>query len=175
MNIAKAYSRAAAIKYRASYFRRMRYWRGHGIHSPFVYNMVRKIFMTSEVLDPNILLSENILARKIATRKTAIQIQNLYGYCGYSSFEVLDSKAEYQGSEMVVIDKSCSQDQISQIINHLRNQEHRAIVIIAPHSSEQRHKMCKMLSDNHKGISIDKFNMLILLFDNRYLKQHYKI
>lgn len=175
MGIASTYSRAAAIKYRTSYLKRMRYWRGHGIHSPFVYNMVRKIFMTRKIIDSNSLIAQTMLEKKTASRHTAIQIQNLYGYCGYSSYELIGNSQSYGGSEMAVLDKSCSPETIAQIIKQVEGKQHRAVIVIAPHRDKQKHKICEILSNNHKGISIDKFNMLILLFDSRYLKQHYKI
>ena len=57
---------------------RIRHWRGHGIHSPFVYGLVRAVFAgmgdRRDVYD--------MMRKRGLRRKTARQLQNLATYCG---------------------------------------------------------------------------------------------
>ena len=45
---------------------RARYFRGHGVHSPFVYDLVRHVFMRAELLPGDRSLYEALLAVGIA-------------------------------------------------------------------------------------------------------------
>lgn len=63
---------------------RARYFRGHGVHSPFVYDLVRHVFMRAELLPGDRSLYEALLAVGIAERR-AVQLQNLAIHCGYGS------------------------------------------------------------------------------------------
>ncbi len=175
MRLQQHLDRLCALKYRLSWFKRKRFWRGHGVHSPFVYNMVRDAFMGKKLIDGKAELYDLLRSSNIATKRTAREIQNLYTYCKHRGHTIYDSQADLSQTEMVILRSCCSESHIQQVAAALEGSEHKAAVIISPHSSSSRHKMCMRICDKHQGVSIDKFNILILVFDDHYLKQHYKI
>ena len=65
--------------------KRMRYFRGHGVHSPFVYAIVRQVFMRSHFLTDDVyyttVVYESLLAQQLP-RKRAVQLVNLCVHCG---------------------------------------------------------------------------------------------
>jgi len=74
-----------------SNLKRARYFRGHGVHSPFVYAVVRQVFMRSRLFPEGATdLYYELLARGISQRR-AVQLQNLMTHCGYESFDIDNS------------------------------------------------------------------------------------
>lgn len=70
---------------------RIRHFRGHGIHSPFVYGLKRDVFMGKNEKTENIFLL-NTLTNKGIRRKTAKELEKLHAYCNFNGFEFVDSK-----------------------------------------------------------------------------------
>lgn len=131
--------------------------------------------MGNKLIDGNSELFELLKNSNTGAKRTAREIQNIYTYCKHSGHTIYDSQADLSQSEMVILGRGCSEVQIQQAVAALEGSEHKAAVIISPHGSTTRHKICMSICEKHQGVSIDKFNILILVFDNHYLKQHYKI
>ena len=54
----------------------VRHWRGHGIHSPFMYGIVRNVFMKSRITGRDRTLYNALIRHRIG-RKNGILLQNL--------------------------------------------------------------------------------------------------
>lgn len=65
--------------------RRLRHWRGKGVHSPFMYGVVRGVFLKSRLSGPEHRLYDELLGRGVR-KKDAVVLQNLYGYCGAEGY-----------------------------------------------------------------------------------------
>ena len=59
----RIYGRMAELRNRLS---RARYFRGHGVHSPFVYDLVRQVFMRDSLLPGPRDLHDALLARGVS-------------------------------------------------------------------------------------------------------------
>ena len=73
---------------------RARYFRGHGVHSPFVYDIVRSVFMRDDLLPGRRDLYEALLTAGVSRRR-AVQLQNLMIHCGYTTFGLNRADAEF--------------------------------------------------------------------------------
>ena len=73
---------------------RARYFRGHGVHSPFVYDIVRSVFMCDDLLPGRRDLYEALLTAGVSRRR-AVQLQNLMIHCGYTTFGLNRADAEF--------------------------------------------------------------------------------
>lgn len=72
---------------------RARHFRGHGVHSPFVYGLVREAFMFHRLRDGEHCLYDALRRVGIFHRR-AVQLQNAFLYCGYRTFAICEGKAE---------------------------------------------------------------------------------
>ncbi|WP_418660487.1 hypothetical protein [Alistipes putredinis] len=72
---------------------RARHFRGHGVHSPFVYGLVREAFMFHRLRDGEHCLYDALRRVGIFHRR-AVQLQNAFLYCGYRTFAISEGKAE---------------------------------------------------------------------------------
>ena len=61
---------------------RVRHFRGHGVYSPFVYQIVRKVFMQKRFLGEERALYDRLIALGLSHRR-AMQLQNLAVHLGY--------------------------------------------------------------------------------------------
>ena len=68
------------ISYLPSYLSRARHFRGHGVHSPYVYDIVRKVFMQRKLQPEGQTLHDALLALDVAKRR-AVEIANLALHC----------------------------------------------------------------------------------------------
>ena len=83
--------RMAELRNRLS---RARYFRGHGVHSPFVYTIVREVFMRRELLPGDRALYGALLEAGVSRRR-AVQLQNLAIHCGYATLGLDRAEAEF--------------------------------------------------------------------------------
>ncbi len=67
---------------------RIRHWRGHGIHSPFVYRLVRDVFTGNGWVGEERGVY-NMLTGRGVRRKTARQLQNLATHCDIVDMRVI--------------------------------------------------------------------------------------
>ena len=68
-----------------SHLARARFFRGHGVHSPFVYAIVRQVFMKTELAEGDRSLYAALRERDVNERRS-VQLQNLFIHCGYNRF-----------------------------------------------------------------------------------------
>ena len=64
---------------------RARYFRGHGVHSPYIYDIVRKVFMRHDLMEGDHALYEALLGAGIR-KHDAVQLQNLAFHCHFERF-----------------------------------------------------------------------------------------
>ena len=82
--------RVAELRNRLS---RARYFRGHGVHSPFVYDIVREVFMHDGLLPGDRTVYDSLTAAGVSRRRAG-QLQNLAIHCGYKTFGLTRADAE---------------------------------------------------------------------------------
>lgn len=158
------YGRVAVLKNRLA---RARYFRGHGVHSPFVYGIVRQVFMRSALLPGDRTVYDTLVERGIPLRR-AIQLQNLSIHCGYRSFGVNCAEAEF-----CVATGDLSR---SETLALVREAARRGVTmaVMAPYDGIERQAMCRQIVAGHRSTTVDNRGYL-LIFNNGLPKQHYRI
>ncbi len=160
---------------RLSTLSRVRHYRGHGVHSPFVYALVRNVFMKRrEVVGEQTALFRELLARRTVNRRRAVQLQNLYNYCGYTGYSFVGVAGIHplRDGEIAVLTVACTA--IERMVDEVG--ESRGVVcVIAPRDSDERLKACRRVVERHTGTSIDNRGYLLLFFNDRLPKQHFKL
>ncbi len=74
------------------FIKRIRHWRGHGVHSPMVYALVRNVFMKRRVVGGgNSGSVYETLRRHGAGKRTAAELHNLHDYCVKPRCEIVSA------------------------------------------------------------------------------------
>lgn len=155
-----------------SNIKRARYWRGHGVHSPFVYNIVRQVFMSSEIAGEQSDLYNALIEKEVAKRR-AIELQNLMLHCKYSSFAIDCSAEAMAGHDMVIATLATTPYSLPKLAEQARELK-TTLCIIAPYYDKERTEICKELVMGHRCTSVDNRGYL-LLFNNHLPKQQFKL
>ena len=115
--------RVAELRNRLS---RARYFRGHGVHSPFVYDIVREVFMHDGLLPGDRTVYDSLTAAGVSRRRAG-QLQNLAIHCGYKTFGLNRADAELC-AQIVAQHRSTTVDNRGYLLifnNHLPKQHFR--------------------------------------------------
>lgn len=146
---------------------RARYFRGHGVHSPFVYDLVRHVFMRPNLLSGDRKLYEALLAAGVAERR-AVQLQNLMIHCGYTAFGLNCAKGD-----LCIVTHALSVDEVA-VLLHDAAESGRTVVVMTPYVDSEWQSMCRRAIAVHRSTSVDNRGYL-LIFNNHLPKQHFRI
>ncbi len=152
----------------------VRHYRGHGVHSPFVYSLVRQVFMRRRVEGADTALYTDLILRHVSRRR-ATQLQNLYSHCGYENYLFADAEQMcLDGVELCVVPRECDAAQLM----HLTAEAHRTqttLCILAPRDEKARNRQCRRLVSEHSGTSVDNRGYLLLFNVEGLPKQHFSL
>lgn len=150
----------------AEQLHRARYFRGHGVHSPYVYNIVRKVFMQSKLTSPTTDLYDALMTRGVARRR-CVQLQNLVAHCGYESWRI-DS---LEACAFMVCTLDVTVEGLNEYVAYAR--EHgQTLCILSPYKSAERREACRVIVAEHPSTTIDN-RAYLLVFNNHLPKQKF--
>ena len=152
--------------------KRARYFRGHGVHSPFVYAIVREVFMVSKLKSDNCELYNRLKNADLPKRR-AIQLQNLATHCKYDNIGIdcqIEQMAQYQ---MVIATAATTPNNLQRFAEEAQK-NHLTLCIVAPYMDGKRQQACKEIIERHPCTSVDNRGYLIL-FNNHLPKQRFKL
>ena len=156
------------ISYLPSYLSRARYFRGHGVHSPFVYNIVRKVFMQSKLYNSDNALYTALLSKGVAKRR-AVQLANLTEHCGYDNW-CIDSMDEKQ---MIILTLDTRHTVLLRYAEYAR-EKGATLCIVNPYNNRERWEVCLGIIDAHPSTTIDN-RAYLLVFNNHLPKQRFRL
>ena len=152
--------------------RRARYFRGHGVHSPFVYSIVRSVFMRSRFITDDIyyttIVYEALLEQQIP-RKRALQLANLCAHCGYREI----SYSRPCAADMMVVPQYIEPEKFDRYVQ-VANECGATLVIMTPYLNHKRDRACREIVSRHKCTTVDNRGYL-LVFNNHLPKQHFRL
>ena len=155
-----------------SNIKRARYWRGHGVHSPFVYSIVRQVFMTKVIKGDNCELMNALLDNGVAKRRS-IELQNLFEHCKYSTYAIDIAPEKIESCDLIISTLQAGNDILSPLAQRAKELG-TTLCIISPSYDFARNKVCKALVEAHPCTSIDNRGYL-LLFNNHLPKQVFEL
>lgn len=148
---------------------RAKHFRGHGVHSPFVYGLVRRAFMNKKLESAESPIFDALIEARVA-KKRAIELQNAALYCNAKSFAI-DSvecssdfnilSALYPATEFAV-----------PFTNAVANGT--TLIVMQPYLDRQRRNALKELMLRHRSTVVDNRGYIIF-FNNHLPKQYYKL
>lgn len=155
-------SRVAEFRNRLA---RVRYFRGHGVHSPYVYTIVREVFMRRSLLPGEHELYERLRLESIAEGR-AIELQNLAIHCGYRTFGL--NRVDGQLC-VVTCDLPCAE--VLSLL-HAAEAAGATVVVLSPCASPARRLLCYQIVAAHRSTTVDN-RAYLLIFNNHLPKQHF--
>jgi len=160
----KFYGRVTELRNRLS---RARFFRGHGVHSPFVYDVVRNVFMRDTLLPGDRALFRELLAAGVPERR-AVQLQNLAIHCGYASFGLNRADAEF-----CVATCGLPRPATLALVRAAAEAGH-TVALMSPYDGCERQALCGQIIAGHASTTVDNRGYL-LIFNNHLPKQHFRI
>lgn len=151
-------------------FVRLRHFRGHGVHSPYVYNIVRKVFMRRTLIQTDDLALYDSLIGHVSS-SLAIELQNLGAICCYKNYALNPSKISAELNFAIFTHIT---PQIEQRLEEAR--EYGATVVIIPKREERGEyaKLYDLIDRNHKSTLISR-KIYLIIFNNHLPKQRFTL
>ena len=160
----KFYGRVTELRNRLS---RARFFRGHGVHSPFVYDVVRHVFMRDTLLPGDRALFRELLAAGVPERR-AVQLQNLAIHCGYATFGLNRADAEFCVA-------TCGLPRpATLVLVRAAAEAGHTVALMSPYDGCERQALCGQIIAGHASTTVDNRGYL-LIFNNHLPKQHFRI
>ena len=155
-----------------SKIKRARYFRGHGVHSPYVYSIVREVFMHSKLKHERHDLYDALIAIGINSGR-AIELQNLMEHCLYSGF-LIDCEPQHTDDvDMIIATLRIPHHDLATMAK-LATEQHKTLCIMAPAYDKERDLACQAIVEQHPCTSVDNRGYL-LLFNNHLPKQKFRL
>lgn len=156
------------LRHIGGYVRRARYFRGHGVHSPYVYSIVRQVFMSSKLNTERCDLYAALLERDVPKRR-CVELQNLMEHCSYVSWSV-DNIAR---CDLLVATMATTFEHLNEYASYAR--EHGiTLCIIRPYNNANRWAVCSRIIEEHTSTTVDNRGYL-LVFNNHLPKQRFRL
>ena len=146
---------------------RARHFRGHGVHSPFVYGLVREAFMFHRQRDGEHCLYDALRRVGIFHRR-AVQLQNLMIHCGYPPFGLNRADAEF-----CVATCGLPRPAPLALVRAAADAGH-TVALMSPYDGCERQALCGQIIAGHASTTVDNRGYL-LIFNNHLPKQHFRI
>lgn len=146
---------------------RVRYFRGHGVHSPFVYAIVREVFMRGDLLPGDRTVYRALMQAGIPERR-AVQLQNLAIHCGYATFGLNRADAAF-----CVLTRDLPRMRTLALVRTAAAKGH-TVAVMSPCEGRERQAMCRQIVASHRSTTVDNRGYL-LIFNNHLPKQHFEL
>ena len=149
---------------------RIRHFRGHGVHSPFVYSLVRKVFMHKGLLSEDSRALYDALTTLKTPKRRAIELQNCMLYCGYTTFSIDSPEC---CAEFNILTEHYPTAELERALSRAAELG-TTLVVLSPYLCRERKDVCQSLIARHTSTSVDNGGYILYL--NNYLpKQHYRL
>ena len=156
------------LSYLPSYLSRARHFRGHGVHSPYIYKIVRQVFMQRKLQESCKPLHDTLVSLGIAERR-AIEIANLVRHCEYTSWDI-DTKGE---GEIIIVTLATRYPELEAYAAYARERG-ATLCIMNPYNNRERWQVCSNIIDTHPSTTVDN-RAYLLVFNNHLPKQRFRL
>ncbi|MBR6656519.1 MAG: hypothetical protein IKL20_07985 [Alistipes sp.] len=147
---------------------RMKHHKGHGVHSPFVYSLVRKVFMPKNLIENSGTSLYDRLVGEGLKEKRARQLHNLLVHIEGHNYSINEV-----GGDLSILLEVYPTEQLCAAYNEAKAKG-VTLAICQPYLTRERQNCVKELIAMHQCTTVDNRGY-ILFFNNRLPKQHYRL
>ena len=147
---------------------RAKYYHGYGVHSPFVYGLVRKAFMCKRLIEGTGSALYDALRANGVAEKRARQLHNTLHYVEGKSYSINEV-----GGDMSILLADYPTAQLREAYDKAKAAG-VTLVVGQPYLNRERQNEMKMLIAEHRSTTVDN-RAYILFFNNHLPKQHYRL
>ncbi len=157
---------------KTKYFFRFRYRKGHNIHSPFVYNLVRDVFMPkqSQLLCPDDDLLDKLNSFNVKPRHVQRWCQ-LKTYLGLNTFAI--DPDQYNNEDIVIVTSLHCAKSLSKIMEDMTNVEKRVVLVVNGISKNKESR--EWWSKQKDQVILDYNAFGVVVFDKLLSPKIYKL
>jgi len=160
--------RLYGLKHLGRHLKRARYFRGHGVHSPYIYNIVRQVFMRRTLIGDKHDIYDALMEREIPRRR-AIELQNLATHCNYPTFAI----DRTEPTALIIATLATPAEELARYAERAR-EAGATLAITSPYHTAERWGVCRELIDNHPSTTVDN-RAYLLIFNNHLPKQRFTL
>ena len=160
---------------RIKYVFRYKHRKGHSIHSPFVYDLVRAVFMPQ--LNRYIKPDNSLLKRLFSERmhyKTAYRLAQYFVYMGYDTY--CFDRQDYHGEDMSLLINSPDADKAERFFEEMQRtsiEEGRRVTLVIRDMT--RNRRLRSWWDSKQALKLDLYRVGIIIFDKELNNQTFKL
>ena len=148
---------------------RAKFYRGYGVHSPFVYMLVRRAFMAKSVRAQDDSSFYDALLRNGVAKRRAVQLQAAFDYCEAKRFSIDVSDGDFRlFTEAYPTESLAEACQAAQ-------RDGATAVIMKPYADKERQSACQGIVEHHNSTSVDNRGFLMLFNTKKLPKQHFRL
>ena len=149
---------------------RIKHYRGHGVHSPYVYSFVRNVLMHRTLAEDSDHSLYNTLIDAGVAKRRAVELQKMVQFYNISSFSIDDNACR---SELNILTNHYSTEQLD-IAWQNSVKCGTTLVILAPYQNRARRQKCSELINLQRSTTVD-YRGYLIFFKNHLPKLHYKL
>lgn len=145
----------------------LRHRRGYGVHSPFLYRIIREALMRRNVVGGERGLYDELRRRGI-NKATAARLQNL---CTLEceGMWCIDRVADRE--KLAIATEGCKESIVRAMVNRLSHGD-GMVVVLHSWGNRSRRKVCKELVETHKSMSASDLTISLYFSHKGLPKQH---
>ena len=148
---------------------RAKYYRGYGVHSPFVYMLVRRAFMATSVKEQGEESLYDALLRSGVAKRRAVQLQAAFDYCEAKHFSIDSSEGDFR-----ILTEEYPTELLAEACQAAQKDGVTA-VIMKPYADGERQSACQSVVEQHNSTSVDNRGFLMFFNTKKLPKQHFRL